>query len=100
MADAGSCTPAKLQLRHPASFLSGPYNIKKSACASSGDNFSAGFSYSHFRSDFDILACTVIQIGWALEVKYLDLDGSIGPRVGFGRAVSYTLVKSVVLCIV
>ena len=104
MADAGSCTPAKLQLRHPASFcscsLSGPTIPRKSACASSGNNFTAGFSSSHFGSDFDILACMVIQIGWALEKKYLDLDGSIGPRAGFEWAVSYTLVKSIVLCIV
>lgn len=82
MADAGSCTPAKLQLRHPASFYScsvWSYNTKKSARASSSDNFAAGFSYSHFGSGFDILACMVIQIGWALEKKYLDSDGSIGP---------------------
>jgi len=102
VADAGSCAPAKLQLRHSASFCSCSVwscNTKKSACAPSGDDFAVGFSYSHFGSDFDILACTVIQIGWALE-KYLDLDDSNGPRAGFEWAVSNTLVKSIVLCIV
>ena len=38
----------------------------------------------------------MIQTGWALEEKHLDLDGSIGIRVGFRWAVSYTLVKSIV----
>jgi len=40
----------------------------------------------------------VVHIGWALEKKYLDLDGSNGPRAGFEWAVSYIMVKSIVLC--
>lgn len=72
-------------------------NTKKSACAPSSDDFAVGFSYSHFGSDFDILACTVIQIGWAFG-KYLDLDDSNGPRAGFEWAVS--LYPSEVNCIV
>lgn len=81
MADAGSCTPAKLQRRHSASFCS--CSVWPCIPRNQPGRPLAAISLWDFLtlisvSDFDILACTVIQIGWALE-KYLDLDDSNGP---------------------